>query len=136
MNIWFHRIGRLALAFVLALGFFIWLSGGSNRVIHQWSQPTSVDYESYDPYSLSVLEGSLDWRFPLELPRRYVIFVGRGNDAPAYGHFCDFTFHPGGQDMESHIRASTVEWSPEGVTFQEHEGKRLYIPKRFFIGGR
>jgi len=66
----------------------------------------------------------------------YEIFVGRGTSAPAYGHSVRYSFHPGYTNREVHIRSSKVEWSPDGVTFIEGSGHRLFIPKPMFVGGR
>jgi hypothetical protein len=107
----------------------------SDRVIKQWCQPKEIDYQSFDPYCLSVVEGSREWS-NLEFPRRHYLFIGRGTAAPGYGHYLDYTFHPGYEDVDAHVARSSVEWSPEGVTFIEATGHRLFIPKAMFIGGR
>jgi hypothetical protein len=115
----------LAVAFLLAvplsLALTFLLNLRSNRVVQQWPQTEGVKYGSYDPYTLSVVEGSIEWT-NLEFPRRHYLFVGRGTDAPAYGHYVDYSFHAGFGDTDAHIRRSEVEWTPEGVTL--HRGHR------------
>lgn len=112
-----------------------YLTTPSNRVIKQWHQPKDVDYQSYDPYTLSVVEGEIEW-YLFGFKRRHYLFIGRGSEAPAYGHYLDYTFHPGSGDIDAHIGRSTVQWAPEGLTFVEATGHRLFVPKVMFIGGR
>ena len=124
---------------VLALVLHFALHRTSNRVIAEWQQVASVQYDSAGPYYLSVKEGDVDWSFfLLGWERRYFIFVGRGSGSSGYGHYVDFSFYPrpDDQDLESHIKRSNVEWSEAGVTFTPPSGHVLFIPKRMFIGGR
>ena len=46
------------------------------------------------------------------------------------------SFDPGADDVDVHIRQSTVEWTAECVAFAEATGHRLFIPKKMFFGGR
>jgi len=109
----------------------------SNRIIYQWKQAESVNYKSFDPYFLSVVERDVNWTsFPLNWERHYEIYVGRETGKPSYGHFIEFSFHPGLDDIDSHVKKSIVEWSDTGVTFKEASGHVLFIPKDMFVGGR
>ena len=134
-----RQIGKIVLiiAGVMCISFpmAIFLNLRSNRVVHRWYQPSNVNYKSFDPYVLAVVEGARDWA-TLGWPRRYYIFVGRSNGVPGYGHYLDYTFHPGYENAEEHIRNSLVEWNKDGVTFIEATGHKLFIPKKMFIGGR
>ncbi len=107
----------------------------SDRIVQQWRQPKDIDYRSFDPYTLSVIEGAVDW-YKLPFARRHYLFVGRGSDAPDYGHYLDYRFTRGYGDTDAHIAKSTVEWKPDGITFVEASGHRLFIPKAMFVGGR
>ncbi len=79
----------------------------------------------------------VNWtNFPLNRERHYEIYVGHSNGVPAYGHFIEFSFHPGYDDIESHVKKSTVEWTDAGAIFKEPSGHVLFIPKNMFIGGR
>ena len=111
------------------------MNARSDRIVKQWHQPKDIDYKSFDPYTLSIIEGAIDWN-NLSLPRRHYMYVGRGTEAPSYGHYLDYSFHAGFGDIDAHIGRSTVEWSAEGVTFIESTGHRLFVPKAMFIGGR
>jgi hypothetical protein len=125
------------LAVLLSLVLTYLLHRPSNRIIAQWKEPESVNYKSFDPYFLSVVERDIDWSsFPLSRKRRYLIYVGRGSGRPTYGHMIDFSFHPGFDDFDAHVKKSMVEWSDAGVTFKEASGHILFIPKDMFIGGR
>jgi hypothetical protein len=72
----------------------------------------------------------------LNWERHYEIYVGTANGIPAYGHFIEFSFHPGSDDIDSHVKKSTVEWTEAGAIFKEASGHVLFIPKGMFIGGR
>jgi hypothetical protein len=75
--------------------------------------------------------------FPTGLGAPPFIYFGRDSWVPAYGHYVEFSFHPGyDEDLDSHIKSSRVEWSETGVTFNEPSGHILFIPKQMFIGGR
>ena len=119
----------------LSLGLIFLLGRSTDRVIKQWQQPAEVNYGSFDPYCLSVIEGSRDWGKG-DFPRRHYLFVGRGTAAPSYGHSCDYEFHASSEDVDAHVAQSSVEWTPQGVTLLEATGHRLFIPKKAFIGGR
>ena len=124
-----------SLGLALVLNFA--LHRTTNRLIAEWQQSASVDYKSAGPYYLSVIEGNVDWSFFLPgWERHYVIYVGRESGDPGYGHFVEFSFHPGYEDLESYVKSSRVEWSNDGVTFNEPSGHVLFIPKRMFVGGR
>ena len=121
----------------LALVLHFALHRTSNRVIAEWKQAASIQYQSAEPYYLSVVEGDVNWSFFLPgWERHYFIFVGRGSGRPGYGHYVEFSFHPEYEDLESHIKKSNVEWSEAGVTFKEPSGHVLFIPKQMYLGGR
>jgi hypothetical protein len=123
---------------VLALVLNFALHRRSNRVIAEWKQVQSVQYKSFDPYYLSVVEGNVDWSFFLPgWERHYFIFVGRGSGTPEYGHYVEFSFHPAfGENLDIYVKSSKVEWSETGVTLNEPSGYILFIPKEMYIGGR
>jgi len=135
------RIWTLLLSIIfsllLALVFTHFLHRPSNKIIAQWKQSDLMNYKSFDPYFLTVLERDVNWTsFPLNWERHYEIYVGSDNGIPGYGHFIEFSFHPGYEGLDSHMKKSTVDWSDAGVTFKEASGHVLFIPKGMFIGGR
>jgi hypothetical protein len=136
---WFTTALGHALLFFVPL-FCIYnfvLSYPANQVIKQWTQPSDINYQSYDPYCLSVIEGPRRWINPANLERTHYIFIGRGTDAPSYGLYLDFNFFGYGKaETDAHIAASKVEWNTDGVTFIEASGRRLFIPAAAFTGGR
>jgi hypothetical protein len=137
----FLRILAFGGAVIVATLFLIVLMHRASRSpVAEWKQPGSIEYHSFGPYFLSVLRDDLDWSgFPLTVSRNYSIYVGRDSGTPTYGHVVKFSFHPGTEsnfDEESHIKRSSVDWTEEGVTFQEFSGHRLFIPKAMFTGGR
>ena len=129
------------LAIVFVAGMTILLSHRQSlKVVAQWKQPGTVQYDGLGPYYLSVYESDYDWRgFPLNWQRRYSIYVGRDSGTPNYGHNLDFTFYPMQADhfdVQTAITNSKTEWQTEGVTFITTAGHRVFIPKAMFIGGR
>ena len=134
---WFCRI---ALVLIAALILAVLLNRPSLKVVAQWQQPKDIIYHSFDPYYLSVVEDNLDWsHVPFVLPRNYFIYVGTDSGKPIHGHVIKYSFHPSMDDLydePAHIKKSTVDWSADGVTFNEASGHKLFIPKQMFIGGR
>ena len=104
-------------------------------MIAQWAQPIAVQYDSFDPYSLSIVEKGTDYSSILNWRPACEVFVGRGTNID-YGHAVAFSFYPGSTKVDTFIRASTVSWSADGVTLIVGSGHRLFIPKAKFIGGR
>jgi hypothetical protein len=126
----------LALAVPLSCATTIWLNLSPHRVVIELPQPPTPDYQSFGPYSIYVMDGPREWG-TLEWPRRHHLVVARsGFNPPEPGHMLDYTFHARGDDVNEHIRKSSTEWTPEGVTFVEATGHRLFIPKAMFVGGR
>jgi hypothetical protein len=131
----------IALSLVLA-----WLSDRDEmQIIATWKQPDNMNYSSFDPYYLSVVTADLDWgnmpfdasrKIPFSPSRNYFIYVGSDSGTPGYGHFINFSFHPGYTDINTFIKSSQVEWTNEGVIFKPPSGHELKIPKKMFIGGR
>lgn len=113
------------------------LTRPSLKVLHTWTQPDSISYDSFDPYHFSVVEGDLEWRgFPFSVSRRHFIYVGIEAGRPTYGHMIDFSFHQETMPLEEHLDRSSVLWTEEGVTFYEASGHELFIPREMFVGGR
>lgn len=123
---------------ILTSGLIYTLTRQSLNVVQTWQQPADVQYDDASPhYYLSIVESDLDWRgFPLDVRRRYFIYVGRDAGRPTYGHIIDYSFHASGASLQNHIARSQVEWSSDGVTFREASGHVLFIPAEMFTGGR
>lgn len=113
------------------------------KIVAQWKKPDSVHYGGANdslPYYFDVVEGDLDWRgFPLNLERRYFIYVGLDSGKPNYGHMIDFTFYPDQghyNDLPGYLKGSKIEWSDDGVTISLPSAHHLFVPKAMFINGR
>jgi hypothetical protein len=128
----------IGLVFVLAVftAIFLFLATRpSLRLVWQECQPPAVEYDGGE-YCVSVLEGSLDWRgFPLSVGRTYNIAVTQGTQTD-HGHLLDYRFTNVLENVETYIQRSSTEWTPEGVTFIEADGHRLFVPREVFVGGR
>lgn len=101
------------------------------KIIFQNCQSSGVHYDSFDPYCLSVIEQSRI------AGNHFYLFIGKGKEAPAYGHSMPFEFYKDhSEKIKDHIYRSLVQWNEEGVQFESASGHRLFFPKRMFIGGR
>jgi hypothetical protein len=132
---WFMSLFALTTAATLILLFV--LTRPADKVIQTWKQTDNVKYDNFGPYYLSVVESEWDWRgFPIHVGQNYFIYVGKESGKPTYGHVLDFSFYPSGEQMETHIKKSSVEWTNEGVTLITESGHKVFVPKAMFIGGR
>ena len=101
------------------------------KIVFQTCQNSMVHYDQFDPYCLSVIR-----QFRLAGNQDY-LFIGRGKEAPAYGHSMPFKFYKDySEELEKHIHQSTVQWNEEGVSFESASGHKLFFPKKMFMGGR
>ncbi len=91
-------------------------------------QPATVQYHSFDPYLLTVVEGPIRWTM-LGWPRSIIIGLTRSRD-DHYGHFIDMNL-PAGTAGEL-----AADWSEAGVILRFPSGHTLDIPKTAFIGCR
>ena len=123
----------LLLAMILAAIMTYLLNKPSNRVIAQWEQPASITYSPRAPFPfrLIVIERNTDWSDLLYQEKTYYIYLG--NEYP-YGHRYRFPFYYREHEVESKIKASTVEWSDEGVTLRSTLGEVLFVPRDVFAG--
>jgi len=138
MNRWklFHWIVAFLGALVITTtGFLFLLTRPSNLEIAHWPSPEGN-------YHLIVLKGDTDWGgFPIFTRPHYFFYAGRESHNPTYGHHLSYEFHPEmagyfENDLSIYLQKSTVTWSPEGLTFEEPSGHRLFIPKSAYEGGR
>jgi hypothetical protein len=123
--------------FLLALIIVFVLHRSSLDVVHQWQQPTSVTYDDWGPYYLSVVEDDRDWSgFPLYVERNYLIYVGRDSGKPSYGHMVKYSFHAYPDDLKTFLTKAQTNWTDKGVELLLPSGHSLFVPKDMFIGGR
>lgn len=115
---------------LVTLALLVAWSRPTNRRLWQHCQPQSVQYADGATYCLTVLERDVDWRWlPFTFTRHLDLFVARGPEA-TYGHVVDYG--PRLADLDRAV----VEWSPDGVTFTESSGHRLFIPAEAFLASR
>ncbi len=111
----------------------------TDRVVQTWKQPDDIEYDSFGPYYLSVVEDDMDIsRLPFSAERRYYIYIGRDSGKPTHGHVIEYSFHPDSNDLyniAAHISKSKIIWATDGVTFEEASGHKIFISKSS-IGGR
>jgi len=128
----------LAGAAGVLLGAFTTLylvSSSSGRVIAAWKQPQSVDYASFDPYTLFVVETGVV-RALLSRRATHELRINRGAEPNGYGHYVHVSLDFDGDAADEEIKAALVTWAADGVSFEMPTGHRLFVPKGSFIGGR
>jgi len=132
--------GLVLLVLIYSSLLIHYLHQPSLKVIAQWKKPSGLHYAGELDYFLSVVEAERDWRgFPINVERRYFIYVGLDPGKPSYGHMIDFTFYPDSKhyrDLAGYLKGSSAEWNDDGVTFVLPSAHRLFIPKTMFIKGR
>ncbi len=126
--------GILVSGFLLGILAVAYWNTGSGAVIAKWSQPSTINYQSFDPYTLVVLESGSYPRVFSSRPTHGIAVVH--HDDLSYGHFLEFSFNSQGEPVDLFIRNSKIVWTPEGVTLEIPSGHKLFIPKKAFIDGR
>lgn len=128
-------LAALSAALLALLVVAVW---PTDRVLLTTCQPAEVPYDDLGPYCLSVLETDpARLSLPdLRLGRHHALFIGRGDGTPAYGHYIDYSPHPGSQDLDAYLATAEVDWQPDGATFREASGHAVFIPAEQFTGGR
>lgn len=122
-------------AVVAIVVYELLMSMGQDEVVKSWPQPQEIAYDAKGPYALYVLRGPFIWKKLNGPTRTYLLWIDQANSPPSHGHEKQYQFAEY-VDVESHIDRCTVEWNPEGVTFLEPTGHRVFVPKNAFIGGR
>lgn len=109
----------------------------SCKVVAQWEQTDDVEYDGYSPYYVSVIERDFSLNPFTGFQRHYGIYAGKESVSPkSYGHYIDFSFYNGYEDIVSFIKKTNVEWKSEGITMTMSSGHQLFIPQKMFTGGR
>lgn len=135
VRIIFWVLAFVAVSGVVALVVLFATTRPSLQVMWQNCQPETVTYDD-GSYCISVIEREADLSgWPLYVDRHYAIVVTQGNQLD-YGHMVDYSFTNNGSDISAYINQSQSEWTPEGVTFVEQDGHRLFLPASVFTGGR
>lgn len=135
IRIVFWILAFAAVSGMVALAVLFAATRPSLQVLWQNCQPETMTYDD-GGYCISVIEREMDLSgWPLYVDNHYALVVTRGSQTD-YGHMVDYSFTNNDSDISAYINQSQSEWSPEGVTFVEQDGHRLFIPASVFIGGR
>jgi hypothetical protein len=133
---WIALVFALGLAAVNgAFAMFHALASSSDHVVAHWTQPTTTQYGSFDPYTLFVLEtGRLQTL--LATHTTHELRVVRGNDPTSYGYSLGISLPEWAAAPSAKVQQSRVSWTSEGVQLETTSGDSFFIPKQRFIGGR
>jgi hypothetical protein len=100
----------------------------SRKEIFINNQTEGINYNSYDPYSLFIIEKKVNFYSKPE----YELWITKSGNED-YGYMIEY---PAGFDLkEGKVQNSKVTWTQEGIEF-ENNGLKIFIPKEKFIGGR
>ena len=115
---------------------FVWLQKPSLKVVKSWKQAETVNYNSFDPYFINIVEDNIYLgNLPFKAPQNYFIYVGTGSEEVTYGHIKRYSFEYN-QNISRYLDECRVHWTMEGVTFKEPGGHTLFIPRDSFTDGR
>jgi hypothetical protein len=139
-----RQTGRITTAFVGICGFLLGVlttllalvlaSADAHDVLAKWSQPASVSYGSFDPYTLAVIDHGTFWDGLSQRPT-HELRIYRG-DEPAYAHSIAVSFDFAGEPARDFVRRASVAWNAEGVTLTAPSSHAFFVPKAAFIFGR
>jgi hypothetical protein len=131
-------IGYLLIAtLVLAWNTFTFVAKPSPDLSKAiWTQKDLTLYNGAGPYEVRVRLAESNfhpimWHF---VPRYEVAITHKQN--PDYGHLAAIDFDDEYMDGLKGILRTKVAFDASGVTVTQPRGKRLFIPKSYFLGGR
>ncbi|MDQ1921722.1 hypothetical protein [Massilia pseudoviolaceinigra] len=84
-------------------------------------------------YTVSILETGTKVGF-FSMQPRYQILISLKNSP--YGHSTDLSLYNFDEDMSRYLQQSIVTESTEGITFTQASGHTLFVPRRWYVGGR
>lgn len=114
-------LGLAVLGIALGVALSVAAQWPRSEVLYRSDQPTTVKYADDSQHLLALVRKSA------LLGESHQIFVGR-DPSLAYGHRVDIE-----TAAES---VKTTEWTTDGVRVLFDTGHELFIPARYFIGGR
>jgi hypothetical protein len=120
---------QLSIIIVAAIAVFTHLIGfvWTSDNIYTECQPENINYESFDPYCISIVKKQQTFN------TRYHIWVAKEIE-PSYGHAVNFP-KPYNVDDED-LKDVEINWSSDGVEIKTYSDTEIFIPKKNFIGGR
>ncbi|MEV0199196.1 hypothetical protein [Nonomuraea sp. NPDC050691] len=114
-------LGLVVLGIALGLALSVAARWPRSEVVYRSDQPASVAYDDDAKHLLALVRRSA------LLGESRQIFVGR-DPSVSYGHWVDID--------TSADSVRTTEWTTSGVRVLFDTGHELFIPVKYFIGGR
>lgn len=114
-------LGLVVLGIALGVVLSVAVRWPRSEVVYRNDQPTTVAYDDDSQHLLALI------RQRALLGESHQIFVGR-DPSLSYGHWVDIE--------TSADSVKTTEWTTAGVRVLFNTGHELFIPARYFIGGR
>ncbi|MBB5084015.1 hypothetical protein [Nonomuraea endophytica] len=113
-------LGLVVLGIALGVALSVAARWPRSEVVYRGDQPATVAYTDDSKHVLALVRRSA------LLGESHQIVVGR-DPSLSYGHRVD---------IETSAGVKTTEWTTAGVRVLFDSGHELFIPARFFIGGR
>ena len=106
----------------------LFLAGIDGTIILKSVQPNNIQYKSYDPYVLRIVEGRTLWAV-VGWDKTKVVKITRSGDTD-YSHSIELDI------LGVDYNKTKVVWTKTGIELIFDTGHKLTIPKKSFIGGR
>ncbi|MBN6052239.1 hypothetical protein JYK22_09870, partial [Nonomuraea sp. RK-328] len=114
-------LGLVVLGVVLGVALSVAARWPRSEVVYRSDQPATVAYDDGSKHLLGLVRRST------VLGESHQVVVGR-DPSLSYGHWVDI------ETSADSVR--TTEWTSSGVRVIFDTGHELFIPARYFIGGR
>lgn len=114
-------VGLVVLGIALGVMLSVAVRWPRSEVVYRSDQPATVAYDDDSKHLLALVRQSA------LLGESHQVFVGR-DPSLSYGHWVDIE--------TSADSVKTTEWTTAGVRVLFNTGHELFIPVRYFIGGR
>jgi hypothetical protein len=98
------------------------------EILYKSKQPDSINYNSHDPYTLTIKNGPTNWNTS-GWPKTKLLSIHKSID-DSYGH--EIPLSP----LVFDYYEIQTEWTDLGVDITFSTGHTMHIPKDSFIGGR
>jgi hypothetical protein len=129
----FVLIAALCLLAGLLMPLLLGTADPDYETVSRSCQPADIDYESFDPYCVSVvIESRALQEDDAAIWVAQEQFTLEGRDSGGYGHRIEHIYPPGLYQLEP----TATEWTADGLTLTFTLGHELFIPADMFTGGR
>lgn len=120
MSIFLFFLGTMVVSQLIGISW-------NNEKLFTSCQSNEINYESYDPYCVSII------RQRQTLNSRYYIWVATQIE-PSYGYAINYPNPDIVSDYE--FQDVKINWTNEGIEVETYLNTKIFLPKENFIGVR